>query len=112
MEAAKLPWPSREHQSHVPYMQVSARRSLVGTGAVMAGHSLGRFSIQHPWRLRTFALVYSQVGAADQSEHLWRTCTFHGEPSDDPALRVLGAAPVRDHCSAALQDHPTAPGMT
>ena len=43
--------------------QVQARRSLVGTGAVMAGHAFGirRFSISHPWRLKTFKLLYSQA---------------------------------------------------
>lgn len=38
---------------------------MVGTGATISGKSLGRYGIKHPWRIKTFKLVYSQVSCAE-----------------------------------------------
>ena len=61
-------------------VQVSSRKSLVGTGAVMAGHSLGRFGIAHPWRLRVFKLIYSQVGGSWHAAEWPKALSKHLQP--------------------------------
>ena len=43
--------------------QVAARKTLLGEGAVMKGHSMGLFGITNKYRLATFKLLYSQVSA-------------------------------------------------
>lgn len=42
-------------------LQVAARKTLLGEGAMVKGHSLGMFGITNKYRLATFRLLYSQV---------------------------------------------------
>lgn len=49
------------HTRHA--MQVGNRKSGLGEGAMMKGHSLGLFSIANPYRLAVFKFLYSQVSS-------------------------------------------------
>ena len=78
-------------------VQVSVRRSMVGTGAVMAGHSFGLRScgIANPWRLKTFKILYSQACPAFRLHMLHATCaTWTAVSLTSSALRVLAAQSV------------------